>query len=191
MPIDKDKLTPKQRKLVQEYHVLSVSPDCFDPVAEAAKRAGYAAKSAHSAGSRVLNTDKAQAELARLGAEVAERHKIDQDFFVRELLENHRLARAGTPVMNRHNEPVTRDGEPLMKRDIGGSNRALELLGKFTGELIERKDVMNRTRALDEMTEEELAAERARLDAEIAELKKAGEVVPLHSIDGGKDDKSA
>ena len=101
MPIDKDKLTPKQRKLVQEYHVLSVSPDCFDPVAESAKRAGYAEKSAHSAGSRVLNTDKAQAELARLGAEVAERHKIDQDFFVREFLENHQLARAGTPIMNR------------------------------------------------------------------------------------------
>ncbi len=180
MPIDKDKLTPKQRKLVQEYHVLSVSPDCFDPVAESAKRAGYAEKSAHSAGSRVLNTDKAQAELARLGAEVAERHKIDQDFFVREFLENHQLARAGTPIMNRHNEPVMRDGEPLIKRDISGSNKALELLARISGHFVEKHDVMNRRPSLDDMDEAELAAERKKLDVEIARLKaNDGKVVPL------------
>ncbi len=79
----------------------------------------------------------------------------------------------------------------MIKRDLTNSNKAIEHIAKLTGMMVEKRDVMNRTRALDEMTEEELAAERARLDAEIAELKKAGEVVPLHSIDGGKDDKSA
>ncbi len=134
MPIGPDQLTPKQRKLVAEYHVLAVSPDCLDPVAEAAKRAGYAAKSAHSTGSRVLNMDKVQAELARLGAELAERHKIDQDYFVREFQENHRLARAGMPVLSRNGDAIMRPNpdtgidEPLMKVDITGSNKALELL---------------------------------------------------------------
>ncbi len=188
MPIDKDKLTPKQRKLVQEYHVLSVSPDCFDPVAESAKRAGYAEKSAHSAGSRVLNTDKAQAELARLGAEVAERHKIDEDYFVREFQENHRLARAGMPVLSRNGDPIMRPDpitgtdEPLMKIDITGSNKALETLAKITGFMTERHDVTTR-RHLDDMDEAELAAERKKLDVEIARLKaNDGNVVPLRAV---------
>ena len=133
MPVSKDQPTPKQRRFAQEYHVLHVSPDCSDPVTEAAKRAGYAPKSAYAAGSRLLKMGKIRAELARLGAEVAKRHKIDQDFFVREFLENHQLARAGTPVMNRHNEPILRDDVPLMKRDISGSNKALELLKASNG----------------------------------------------------------
>ena len=75
MPVGKNQLTPKQRRYAAEYHVLAVDPNCHDPVAEAARRAGFASKSAHSAGSRVLHMEKVQAELARLGAEVAERHR--------------------------------------------------------------------------------------------------------------------
>ena len=172
MAVRGDQLTPKQWNFTQNYHVLGVDPNCRDAVAESAKRAGYSAKSAYMQGSRLLQMPKIQAELERLRAAVAQRHKIDQDFFIRELLENHQLARAGSPIMNRHNEPVLCDGEPLIKRDISGSNKALELLGKFTGELVEKRDIMNRTRALDEMSEEELAAERKKLDAEIARLKK-------------------
>ena len=187
MPVSKDQPTPKQRRFAQEYHVLHVSPDCSDPVTEAAKRAGYAEKSAYAQGSRLLRMDKIQAELARLGAEVAERHKIDQDFFVREFLENHQLARAGTPVMNRHNEPVMRDGEPLIKRDISGSNKALELLARVTGHFVEKHDVMNRRPSLDDMDETELAAERDKLKTEIARLKaNDGNVVPLRAV--GDDD---
>ena len=33
MPVGKNQLTPRQRKFAAEYHVLSVSPDCDDPVA--------------------------------------------------------------------------------------------------------------------------------------------------------------
>ncbi len=66
MPVRKDKLSSRQ--FAAEYHILAVSPDCKDPIAEAAKRAGYAANSAHVAGSRLLKMDKVQAELARLGA---------------------------------------------------------------------------------------------------------------------------
>ena len=191
MPIDKDKLTPKQRKLVQEYHVLSVSPDCFDPVAESAKRAGYAEKSAHVAGSRLLKMAKVQAELSRLGAEVAERHKIDQDFFVREFQENHRLARAGMPVLSRNGDPIMRPNpiteidEPLMKVDITGSNKALELLARISGHMAEGRIVPNQSRTLDDMDDAELKAESDKLEAEIARLK-ANKVVPLRVV--GDDD---
>ena len=136
----------------------------------------------------MLKMDKIQAELARLGAELAERHKIDQDFFVRELLENHRVAHVGTPILSRNGDAIMRDDEPLVKVDLAGSNKALELLARITGEMVEKRDVTNRTRPLDEMTEEELAAERERIQAEIAKLKKTdGEVVELRSIDGGID----
>ena len=184
MAIRGDQLSPKQWNFTQNYHVLGVDPNCRDAVAESAKRAGYSVNSAYMQGSRLLQMPKIQAELERLRAAVAQRHKIDQDFFIRELLENHRLAREGSPILARDGKPIMRptlsiDGEPiegeerpLMKRDIGGSNRALELLGKFTGELVEKKDVTNRTPSLDDMSEEDLAAERAKLDKEIARLKK-------------------
>ena len=192
MPVGKNQLTPRQRKFAAEYHVLCVSPDCDDPVAEAARRAGFAAKSAHSAGSRVLHKDKVQAELARLSAEVAERHKIDEDYFVREFQENHRLARAGMPVLSRNGDPIMRPDpitgtdEPLMKVDITGSNKALETLAKITGFMTERHDVTTR-RHIDDMDEAELAAERKKLDVEIARLKaNDGNVVPLRAV--GDDD---
>ena len=108
-------------------------------------------------------------ELADLGAEVAERHKIDQDFFVRELLKNHEAAFDGTPVLSRNGDQVMRNDQPLMKRDIGGSNRALELLGRFTGELVEKREVA--TRSLDSMSEDELREEQAKTRAEIVKLK--------------------
>ena len=139
----------------------------------------------------MLKMDKIQAELARLGAEVAERHKIDQDFFVRELLENHRVAHVGTPILSRNGDAIMRDGEALVKVDLSGSNKALELLARITGEMVERRDVLNRTRSLDEMTEDELKAEADKIEAEIAKLEAAeAKVVPLRAIDGN-DDKSA
>ncbi len=193
MPVQKDKLSPRQRKFAAEYHVLAVSPDCNDPVAEAAKRAGYAVSSAYVSGSRLLKMAKVQDELARLGAEVAERHKISQDYFVREFQENHRLARAGTPVLSRNGDPIMRPNpitgidEPLMKIDITGSNKALELLARVSGHMAEGRIVPNQSRTLDEMSIEEIDAERAKIQAEIAELKKAGgEVVPLRVV--GDDD---
>ncbi len=187
MPIDPQKLTPKQRKLVQEYHVLSVSPDCNDPVAEAAKRAGYAAKSAHFAGSRVLNMEKAQAELARLGAEAAARFNVTVDQLLRMTFNVHDLALEGTPIMNRHNEPVLRDGEPLIKRDLTNANKAIEHIAKLTGLMVEKRDVTTR-RHIDDMDEAELDAEIERLNAEIAKAKaNGGEVVELRSVEGGKD----
>ena len=189
MPIDPQKLTPKQRKLVQEYHVLSVSPDCNDPVAEAAKRAGYAAKSAHSAGSRVLNMEKAQAELARLGAEAAARFNVTVDQLLQMTFNVHDLALEGTPIMNRHNEPVLREGEPLIKRDLTNANKAIEHIAKLTGMMVEKRDVTNRRPSMDDWSEDELNAEIEKLDDEIAKAKSnGGEVVELRPIEGGKDD---
>ena len=80
-----------------------------------------------------------------------------------------------------------RDGEPLIKRDISGSNKALELLARISGHFVEKHDVMNRRPSLDDMDEAELAAERKKLDVEIARLKaNDGNVVPLRAV--GDDD---
>ena len=50
---------------------------------------------------------------------------------------------------------------------------------------------MNRRPSLDDWSEDELSAERERLEAEIAKEKakaNGGDVVELRSIDGGKGD---
>ncbi len=105
-------------------------------------------------------------------------------------MENHKVAHVGTPILSRNGDAIMRDGEALVKVDLSGSNKALELLARITGEMVERRDVINRTRSLDEMTEDELKAEADKLEAEIAKLEKGGEVVELHVVDGGKDGES-
>ena len=101
--------------------------------------------------------------------------------------EIHDLALEGTPVVNRHNEPILTDDGPLLKRDLTNANKSLEHIAKLTGLMTEKRDITTR-RHIDEMSEDELIAERAKIQAEIAELKKAGgEVVELRPIDGGKD----
>ncbi len=191
MPMDKEQLTPKQRKIAAEYFILSVSPDCADPIAESAKRAGYSAKSAYAAGSRVLNMDKVKAELARLGAEAAARFNVTVDQLLRMFFNVHDLALEGTPIMNRHNEPVMRDGEPLIKRDLTNANKATENIAKMTGHMIEKRDVVTR-RHLDDMDESELREEEAKVQAEIDKLQKAdGKVVELRPVEGGNDGDAA
>ena len=151
--------------------------------------AGYSEKSAPQQAVRLLTYANVQAELARLEAEAAERYNITLDGLLGMSFNVHDLALEGTPIMNRHNEPVMRDGEPLIKRDLTNANKAIEHIAKLTGMMVEKRDVTNR-RPLDDMSDEELEAEQEKIEAEIAKLKKA-EVVELHAVDGGNDDKSA
>ena len=84
--------------------------------------------------------------------------------------EIHDLALEGTPVVNRHNEPILTDDGPLLKRDLTNANKSLEHIVKLTGLMTEKRDITTR-RHIDDMDEEELAAEIAKTKAEIAKLK--------------------
>ncbi len=176
------KLTTRLCTFAREYYLSGNATD-------AARKAGYSEKSAVQQGSRLLTYENVQAELRRLEIETAERFKIDRDFFVRELLENHRVAHVGTPILSRNGDAILRDGVPLVKCDLAGSNKALELLARVTGEMADRRDEpVPRTAAeafaaLDNLTEEELAEEQAKLEAKIARLNaNDGEVVPLRVV---------
>ena len=95
------------------------------------------------------------------------------------------MALDGVPIMNRHNEVVLRDGEPLIKRDLTNANKAIEHISRLTGHMAEGRGVSNQGRALDEMSIEEIDAEQAKIQAEIARLE-ANKVVPLRVV--GDDD---
>ncbi len=176
-------LTPRQRAFAREYHL---SGNGY----EAAVKAGFAEKSARQQASRLLTYDNVIAELARLEAEAAERYNVTLDGLLGMAFNIHDLALEGTPITNRHNEPVLRDGEPLIKRDLTNANKAIEHIAKLTGLMVEKRDVVTR-RHIDDMDEDELQAESDKIEAEIDKLKAAeAKVVPLRAIDGN-DDKSA
>ena len=94
-----DKLSAKQARFVQEY-LIDMNG------AAAATRAGYSSVSAKQQACRLLTKVDVQAAIAELQAAVAERLDIDADHIVGELLENHRLARLGNPVLDRYGKPI-------------------------------------------------------------------------------------
>jgi hypothetical protein len=131
---------------------------------------------------------KVKAELARFEAEAASRYNVTLDQLVKMVFQIHDLALEGTAVVNRHNEPILTDAGPLLKRDLTNANKALEHIAKLTGHAIEKRDVTNRT-PLDDLSEDELIAEEARIQAEIDKLQKADfKVVELHAVECGKND---
>jgi len=99
MVTDIAKLSPKQARFCREY-VVDLNGTA------AACRAGYSSVSAKQQASRLLTKANVQAAIAELQAAVAERLDIDADHIVGELLENHRLARLGNPVLDRYGKPI-------------------------------------------------------------------------------------
>ncbi len=176
------KITPRLRTFAREYHLDGNG-------AKAALTAGYSEKSAAQQAVRLLTYANVQAELARLEAEAAERYNVTLDGLLMMSFNVHDLALEGTPIMNRHNEVVLKDGEPLIKRDLTNANKAIEHIAKLTGLMVEKRDVVTR-RHLDDMDDNELRAEADKIQAEIDKLEKA-EVVELHAVDGGKDGNAA
>ncbi len=167
--VAKDGMTSRQRAFAREYHLSGNG-------AQSMIKAGYSEKTAGVQAVRLLANVSVQAELGRLSAEAVEKYEITRDRIAAELWGNHELARKGVPIMNRHNEPVLRDGEPLIKRDIAGSNKALDQLAKLGGLNVDK--VEHTVRNLDSMDDAELKAESDKLEAEITTLKAAN-VTPI------------
>jgi len=117
--------------------------------AAAARRAGYSAGCAKVTASRLLTDANVSAAIRTGQAKLSADVQITQQLLLNELWNDHQAANAAG--------------------HWSASIRAVEVMAKMTGNLVERRDVLTRT--LDDMTEDELAAEKAKLEAEIAALK--------------------
>ena len=104
-------MTTKQSRFVDEY-MIDLNAN------QAAIRAGYSPKTARFQGSRLLSNVDVARELELRQQERAERTQTDADWVIGELVANHAIARE--------------------KGDIGGSTRALELIGKHHGAFLDR-----------------------------------------------------
>ena len=123
-----DELSEKQKRFAREYLV------DFD-VPAAYVRAGYAAKSARSAGGRLLRDPRMKAYTDELGAEAAERADLTIDSVLKNLREDRKAARAAN--------------------QYGPAVRADELLGKYLAMFTDvSKNVVKEDRTPEEIIRE-------------------------------------
>ncbi len=106
-------LTARQQRFIDEYML------DFNATA-AAKRAGYSAKSAHQRGYELIHNPDVASTIKERGASDAEVLGITRSYILTELRE----------VL----EQAKEDGK------LGPANRALELLAKLRGDMIERTE---------------------------------------------------
>lgn len=122
-------LNPKQKRFVNAY--------LLDPNAtQAAKAAGYSAKTAYSQGQRLLKHVEAAAAIQAGQARLAKKAEVSLDWLIDEFKENNALAREGNPVIDRYGKPTGG-----VMRQIGASNKALESIAVLTGHWITKGKV--------------------------------------------------
>ena len=149
-------MTPKQHKFALEYLIdLNAT--------QAARRAGYSEKTAPQQGGRLLKNAQVAEVVRAAQAKAAAEAEVTLDWLISELRQNHRIALEGAPAMDRYGNPTGH-----VVRQIAASNKALELLAKLTGHMIERRE--NTQKSLYDMTEAELRTELSKGKAEIAKL---------------------
>ena len=114
-------MTPKRARFVEEYLVdLNAT--------QAAIRAGYSEKTAHSQGPRLLENVEVAAAVKEAEDKRSERTGVTQDWIIERLTEVAERCMQHEPVLTRQGKPT---GE--YKFDSHGATRALELLGKHLG----------------------------------------------------------
>lgn len=159
-------LSNKQQAFVREYLK-------DNNATQAAIRAGYSERTAKEQGCRLLTKVHVQAALQ---AEQA-RLQQDCDWDVAEKKRRLRyvfdMADKGNPVTDRYGNPT---GE--YQRNYAAMVKSVEVMGKFDGELTEKRDVTTRRSVLD-MSMEELKQELRMLDAQLAELGLDSDGKPL------------
>lgn len=106
-----DKLNPKQKRFVEEYlKDLNAT--------QAAIRAGYSKKTAHSQGPRLLDHVGVSEAIQKGQKKLSEKAEISVAWVIEQLQNNHIKAN--------------------VSEDFNASNKALELIGKHLGAFIER-----------------------------------------------------
>ncbi|MBL4673234.1 MAG: terminase small subunit [Arenicella sp.] len=156
----KKKLTPKQKLFVEEYLIdLCASKACI--------RAGYSAKTATAAGSRLLANVKVKEKIDEAKAARSQVVKIDAEYVLKQSVKLHeRCMSEASPVMVRQGKDWVQDedehGNKLFKFDASGAAKGLELIGKhITVQSFNEKKSL--TLDLENATTEELEAELAAL----------------------------
>lgn len=114
-------LTPKQERFVAEYLIDLCATD-------AAKRAGYSERTAHSIGHELLGKPHIQEAIAAQKAARAERVQVDADWILERLVENVERSMQAVEVLDSKGKPT---GEYVYQGNV--ANKALELLGKHHG----------------------------------------------------------
>jgi phage terminase small subunit len=121
--------TERQKLFVHHYLVTGVAT-------EAAKLAGYSARTAYQQGYRLLHSPDykyVQEEIARRQREMSEKLKVDAEWVLRELVEAVEVAKASVrPKLNsKTGKPIRdEDGNPVYTRNDAALLKALELIGK-------------------------------------------------------------
>ena len=126
--MNKRKLTARQERFVDEY-LLDLN------ATQAAIRAGYSAKTAHSCGPRLLENAGVAAAITSAKQERTEASKIDAAYVLRKLqLVVERCLQEVKPALHsKTRQPMKdKDGNALFTFNAAGANQALALLGKHT-----------------------------------------------------------
>lgn len=108
---------------------------------QAALRAGYSEKTAHSQGSRLLKHVEVRTRIDELKAERMEELKLDQQWVLTRLQQISDRAMQQEPVLvwDYASKSMIESGE--YKFDSNGANKATELIGKHLGMFKEVKDI--------------------------------------------------
>ena len=124
--MSKRKLTARQEKFIDEYLIdLNAT--------QAALRAGYSAKTAHSCGPRLLANAGVAAAIAAAKQARAEATKIDSDWVLREAVTLYqRCIQEIKPALHPKSRRQLKDdsGNLLFTFNAAAANRSLELVGK-------------------------------------------------------------
>jgi phage terminase small subunit len=119
-------LNPKQHAFVDQYMVdLNAT--------QAAIRAGYSAKTAYAQGHRLLKHVEVAAAVTARRKELADKMKLDREWCLRALKNNHDRAMQAEPVLDSDGCPTG-----IFKYEGAVANKSIELIGKFTGELADK-----------------------------------------------------
>jgi phage terminase small subunit len=117
-------LTDKQKRFCEEYLIdLNAT--------QAAIRAGYSQKTAHSIGAENLIKPEVQEHVALLQKERSERVQVSADWVLRRFKDISDRCFQAEPVMVMKNGQLIESGE--YKFDSSGANKATELIAKHIG----------------------------------------------------------
>jgi phage terminase small subunit len=148
-------MTPKQQRFVNEYLIdLSAT--------QAAIRAGYSEKTAHSQGPRLLENVEVKAAIEKALAEREKRTEITQDWVLTTIYETAERCKQTVPVLDHDGEPT---GEFTFQANA--VLRAAELAGRHLGMFDDRLKV-------DQTVREQSATASDHNLAILEKLRKAG-----------------
>ena len=121
-----EKLTPKQERFCAEYLV-------DYNATQAAIRAGYSAKTAGSAGNRLLKNVEVLTCVRAMQKEKIDKLCVTSDYVVLKLIETLECCMAAVPVMEWSSEEHKKIPTGEYQFDSKGATKCLELIGKHLG----------------------------------------------------------